>query len=62
MHLLLLIRGVVSVDAERIVVKVDEKAKDSEQGEVGGDVDIYAIKKYRRSNLDTSYQSSLLLR
>jgi DNA-directed RNA polymerase subunit beta len=44
---------VVSVDAERIVVKVDGKTKASEQGEVGEDVDIYAIKKYRRSNLDT---------
>jgi DNA-directed RNA polymerase subunit beta len=43
---------VVSVDAERIVIKVEDEG----QGvltEVGADVDIYTLKKYKRSNLDT---------
>ena len=49
---------VVSVDAARIVVKVDEeKGKKRKKGEVstevGADVDIYTLKKYSRSNLDT---------
>ena len=43
---------VVSVDAERIVVKVKDEAGDSIT-DVGADVDIYNLKKYRRSNLDT---------
>jgi DNA-directed RNA polymerase subunit beta len=46
---------VVSVDAERILVKVapaDSEVLD-ETSEVGADVDIYKLKKYRRSNLDT---------
>ena len=42
---------VVSVDADRIVVKVD--SENSGLTEVGADVDIYNLKKYRRSNLDT---------
>lgn len=43
---------VVSVDAERIVVKVDREDNES-LTEVGTDVDICALKKYTRSNLDT---------
>lgn len=43
---------VVSVDAERIIVKVDVSEKDS-LTDVGADVDIYPLKKYKRSNLDT---------
>ena len=43
---------VVSVDAERIVVKVLDDSSDS-LTDVGADVDIYNLKKYRRSNLDT---------
>lgn len=43
---------VVSVDAERIVVKVDLDTGET-LTEVGADVDIYNLKKYRRSNLDT---------
>ena len=44
---------VVSVDADRIVVKVDTKEGDQNTTEVGTDVDIYTLKKYTRSNLDT---------
>jgi len=45
---------VVSVDAERIVVKIDAASgKPDSVTEVGADVDIYGLKKYRRSNLDT---------
>lgn len=43
---------VVSVDADRIVVKVEDTGQ-LEDAEVGADVDIYNLKKYRRSNLDT---------
>ena len=43
---------VVSVDAERIVVKVDREEGES-LTEVGTDVDIFSLKKYTRSNLDT---------
>jgi DNA-directed RNA polymerase subunit beta len=43
---------VVSVDAERIVVKIDS-AEATNVTDVGADVDIYNLKKYRRSNLDT---------
>lgn len=43
---------VVSVDAERIVVKIENIAQDT-LTEVGADVDIYTLKKYKRSNLDT---------
>jgi DNA-directed RNA polymerase subunit beta len=46
---------VVSVDAERILVKViaEDGDIDDLSAEVGADVDIYKLKKYRRSNLDT---------
>ncbi len=46
---------VVSVDAERILVKVVnvEDSVEDRSSEVGADVDIYKLKKYRRSNLDT---------
>ncbi|MCY4444181.1 MAG: DNA-directed RNA polymerase subunit beta [Proteobacteria bacterium] len=59
---------VMSVDAERIVVKTEEHVSDQALSEpeskpsksdvvevfdVGADVDIYTLKKYRRSNLDT---------
>lgn len=43
---------IASVDADRIVVKVDRDEKESVT-EVGTDVDIYTLKKYTRSNLDT---------
>ena len=43
---------IVSVDADRIVVKVDRDQADSSV-EVGTDVDIYNLQKYKRSNLDT---------
>ena len=43
---------VVSVDAERIVVKTATEG-DETLTEVGADVDIYNLKKYTRSNLDT---------
>ncbi len=42
---------VVSVDANRIVVKTEEDGRDVT--EVGGDVDIYKLEKYKRSNQDT---------
>ena len=42
---------VVSVDSERIAVKLEEGLE--EASEVGTDVDIYTLKKYTRSNLDT---------
>ena len=45
---------VVSVDAARIVVKVSsDDETDDNSVEVGADVDIYTLKKYSRSNLDT---------
>ena len=43
---------VVAVDAERIVVKTEED-QGSSLTEVGTDVDIYNLQKYKRSNLDT---------
>lgn len=43
---------VVSVDAERIVVKIENEGNET-LTDVGADVDIYNLKKYRRSNLDT---------
>jgi DNA-directed RNA polymerase subunit beta len=43
---------VVSVDADRIVVKTTEAGAQS-LTEVGADVDIYNLQKYKRSNLDT---------
>jgi DNA-directed RNA polymerase subunit beta len=43
---------VASVDADRIVVKTSEDKPD-ELTEVGADVDIYNLQKYKRSNLDT---------
>ena len=42
---------VVTVDSQRIVVKCDDD--DDTSSEVGSDVDIYTLKKYRRSNIDT---------
>ncbi len=45
---------IVSVDASRIVVKVESTDEaDDKVVEVGADVDIYTLKKYSRSNLDT---------
>ncbi len=45
--------GVVeSVDADRIVVKTDSSGSD-EESEVGADVDIYNLQKFKRSNVDT---------
>ena len=43
---------VASVDAERIVVKIENEGSDT-LTDVGADVDIYPLHKYRRSNLDT---------
>ena len=42
---------VVSVDAERIVVK--SEAEEGDVTEVGAEVDIYKLLKYKRSNVDT---------
>ena len=42
---------VVAVDAQRIVVRTDDEGSDST--EVGTEVDIYNLEKYKRSNLDT---------
>ena len=54
---------VMSVDAERIVVKTDEDmARVGEVAEVGADVDIYNLKKYRRSNLDTCINQKPIVR
>lgn len=45
--------GIVAlVDAERIVIKTDE-TEEVGSAEVGTDVDIYYLEKYKRSNLDT---------
>ncbi|MCB9228394.1 MAG: DNA-directed RNA polymerase subunit beta [Deltaproteobacteria bacterium] len=52
---------VVSVDAERIVVKVADEGHDT-QTDVGADVDIYTLKKYRRSNLDTCINQKPIVR
>ena len=43
---------IVFVDAERIVVKT-ENENDTNLTEVGADVDIYNLQKYKRSNVDT---------
>jgi DNA-directed RNA polymerase subunit beta len=43
---------VVSVDADRIVVKTNVDDPDA-LTEIGADVDIYNLQKYKRSNLDT---------
>ncbi len=44
--------GVVAlVDADRIIVKTDDDSSDIT--EVGADVDIYKLQKYKRSNVDT---------
>lgn len=46
--------GIVAlVDAERIVVKTEESEASAASTEVGTDVDIYYLQKYKRSNLDT---------
>ncbi|MBC7660327.1 MAG: DNA-directed RNA polymerase subunit beta [Chitinophagaceae bacterium] len=42
---------VVSVDAERIVIKTEEP--DTSKTEVGAEVDIYKLEKNKRSNVDT---------
>ncbi len=42
---------IVSVDAERIVIKTDDK--DENLTEVGAEVDIYKLEKNKRSNVDT---------
>lgn len=42
---------VVSVDAERIVIKTEES--DTSKTEVGAEVDIYKLEKNKRSNVDT---------
>ena len=42
---------VAAVDAQRIVVKTDDEGGDAT--EVGTEVDIYNLEKYKRSNLDT---------
>lgn len=42
---------VVGVDAERIVIKTDDK--DENLTEVGAEVDIYKLEKNKRSNVDT---------
>ncbi len=44
--------SVAFVDADRIVVRTTEDVKDA-LTEVGADVDIYTLQKYKRSNLDT---------
>lgn len=54
--------SVVSVDASRIVVKVEEKESQDHVTEVGADVDIYTLKKYSRSNLDTCINQKPIVR
>ncbi len=44
---------VAFVDADRIVVEIDDKTTKDTATEVGTDVDIYTLQKYKRSNLDT---------
>ncbi len=54
--------GIVeAVDANRIVVKTSGQG-DENITEVGADVDIYALKKYRRSNLDTCINQKPIVR
>src|SRR5690606_22992255 len=52
---------VEAVDANRIVVKTSGQS-DENITEVGADVDIYALKKYRRSNLDTCINQKPIVR
>jgi DNA-directed RNA polymerase subunit beta len=51
---------VVFVDAERIVVK--SSGKDHSPTEVGTDVDIYKLQKYKRSNVDTCINQKPIVR
>jgi DNA-directed RNA polymerase subunit beta len=51
---------VVFVDAERIVIKSSEK--DQSPTEVGTDVDIYKLQKYKRSNVDTCINQKPIVR
>ncbi len=51
---------VVSVDAERIVVKTEDKGKDIT--DVGAEVDIYKLEKYKRSNVDTCINQKPIVR
>ena len=54
---------VVSVDASRIVVKVESNEDSNKKDlEVGADVDIYTLKKYSRSNLDTCINQKPIVR
>ena len=43
---------VVAVDADRIVVKSEDKSS-KDDTEVGAEVDIYGLQKFKRSNVDT---------
>jgi DNA-directed RNA polymerase subunit beta len=54
---------VVAVDADRIVVKTDS-GQESEDNltEVGADVDIYNLEKYKRSNLDTCINQKTIVK
>ena len=52
---------VVFVDAERIVVKTETGSDDS-LTEVGADVDIYNLQKYKRSNVDTCINQKPIVR
>ena len=53
--------GVVSsVDAERIIVRADKADEDST--EVGTEVEIYNLEKYKRSNLDTCINQKPIVR
>jgi len=46
--------GVIeSVDASRIVVKVDDRAAKQDDDKIGSEVDIYNLVKFRRSNQNT---------
>jgi DNA-directed RNA polymerase subunit beta len=51
---------VVFVDAERIVVK--SSSKDESLTDVGADVDIYKLQKYKRSNVDTCINQKPIVR
>jgi DNA-directed RNA polymerase subunit beta len=53
--------GVVdSVDSERIVVKTEDHGSDAT--EVGAEVDIYKLQKFKRSNVDTCINQKALVR
>jgi DNA-directed RNA polymerase subunit beta len=53
--------GVVdSVDSERIVVKTTDEGKDVT--EVGAEVDIYKLQKFKRSNVDTCINQKVIVR